>query len=82
MLSQPIAFEATPIEVADYRSDDQLRKKTATLIGLCRENALYGELQLKRALCFCRGQAKRIPPKVRFSCGGLRKLIRPTRLHS
>jgi hypothetical protein len=25
---------------------------TATLIGLRRERALYGELQLKRALCF------------------------------
>ena len=34
------------------RSDDQLRKKTATLIGLRRESVLYGELQLKRALCY------------------------------
>ena len=26
--------------------------KAATLIGLRRERALYGEMQLKRALCF------------------------------
>ena len=44
-------FEATPIEVANNRSDDQ-NKKTATLIGLRRERALYGEFRLKRILSF------------------------------
>jgi hypothetical protein len=43
MLSQPIAFEATPIEVANAVCST-FDKKTATLIGLRRERALYGEL--------------------------------------
>ena len=46
-------FEVTPIKVANNRSDDQ-NEKTAALIGLRRERALYGELRLKRVLCFCR----------------------------
>ena len=36
------------------RLDNHLITKTATLIGLRRERALYGELQLKRTLCFCK----------------------------
>ena len=42
-------FEVTPIEVANAVD---LIFETATLIGLRRESALYGELRLKRALFF------------------------------
>jgi hypothetical protein len=49
---RPNTYEAYQSRLTNNKVYKPEKKVTATLIGLRRERTLYGELQLKRALCF------------------------------